>query len=217
MKIATGRLARYRKYLAKGLLPHKILQMLGAAGIVIQPYHFYLEEPAGRSPSLRDADPTEYEFAEAGPDDADGIAALDPKIDSRPQIRDDFNRGRRAFVLRKEGTIVAVTWCDTAEIGFLPCRRALSGDEAYLYGMETAYEHRGHEIAPFLRWKALEYLARSGRRHVYSYSDYFNRPALRFKEKIGARIMFTGLYLGIWGIGGRNWILRTRAAPDRGP
>ena len=80
--------------------------------------------------------------------------------------------------------------------------------------MQTLHRHRGHDIAPRLRWKCLEFLAASGRRSCYSYSDYFNRPAIRFKEKIGARKLFTGMYVGIRGLGGKNFILRRY---DRGP
>ena len=42
---------------------------------------------------------------------------------------------------------------------------------------------------------------------LYSYTDYFNRPAVRFKEKIGARILFVGLYVELFGMVKKNWIL----------
>ena len=126
--IAGEILARYRTSISKGLLPHKVLQVLASAGVVIQPYHFYREQAAPRPPHLRDSGSAGPEFAEAGPGDAVAIAALDPKTDGRAQIANDFSKGRRCFVLRMEGEIIAATWCDTAELDFNPCRRPLGDD-----------------------------------------------------------------------------------------
>jgi hypothetical protein len=188
--------ARYRKSLANGLLTHKLLQILAARGVVIEPYYFY-REPRSRP---EDAVAAEFEFFEAGPADQAGIAALDPKSDSRAAIARAFRGGKRCFALRHGGRIVAATWCDVREIDFEPCRRPLGPGEAYLYGMETLYSYRGHNLAPSLRALCHARLMEEGRPVVYSYTDRFNRPAVRFKEKIGAEVLFTGLFVKIFGI-----------------
>lgn len=204
------RLRRYRTYLSNGLLAHKLLQLLGGIGLVIEPYHFYREEGIAVPAAPRAGD-GEFEFFEAGRADADGIAALDPRADGTARIVADFGKGRRCFALRRGDVIVACSWCDTAVISFEPCRRTLRPDEAYLYGMETLYAYRGHNLAPYLRSRCHDALRAEGRTRVYSYTDCFNGPAIRFKEKIGATILFTGLHLKLPGLPGRNFILRGAA------
>jgi hypothetical protein len=202
-----GRIERYRTLLANGLLAHKLLRVLAGAGIVIEPYYFYQEGVPGAAVKRGGAGFEGFGFFEAGPGDAEGISALDPKADNLDEIRENFRKGKRCFGLRHEGRIVAVSWCDVRDIGYEPCRRPLERDEAYLYGMETLYAHRGHNLAPYLRSLCHSTLHAEGRDVVYSYTDRFNRPAVRFKEKIGARPLFTGLYVKLPGLRGRNRIL----------
>lgn len=202
-----GRFERYRTYLANGLLPHKILQVLAGAGIVIEPYYFYQEGVPGAAVNRGGAGFGEFEFFEAGIEHTEGIAGLDPNSDQREAIRANFLGGKRCFALRREGRIVAASWCDIGEISYDPCRRPLGRDEAYLYGMETLYAYRGHNLAPYLRSLCHDALRAEGRPIVYSYTDRFNRPAVRFKEKIGARLLFTGLYVKVFRFPGRNHIL----------
>jgi hypothetical protein len=204
-----GKLGRYRTYLANGLLVHEILHLLGRAGIVIEPYYFYQERIAAPA---RPADRSRfegYDFFEAGIADAEGIAAIDPDHDHREEIRENFRQGKRCFALRHEGRIVAASWCNVREINYEPCRRPTGRNEAYLYGMETLYSYRGHNLAPYLRARCHEALLADGRDIVYSYTDRFNHPAVRFKEKIGARLLFTGLYVKVFGLPVGNRILRT--------
>jgi GNAT superfamily N-acetyltransferase len=212
-----GRLERYRTYLSNGLLAHKLLRMLSGAGIVIEPYYFYQEGTTDRVHVAEGRRFEEYDFFEAGTADTDGIAALDPNADHRGEIRNNFRNGKRCFALTHAGRIVAVSWCDIREIGFEPCRRPLERDEAYLYGMETLYAYRGHNLAPFLRTRCLELLRAEGRNVIYSYSDRFNHPAVRFKEKIGAKVLFTGLYVKLFDLPGWNRIVRTQNQVLRAP
>jgi GNAT superfamily N-acetyltransferase len=205
-----GKIERYTTYLAKGLLPHKLLRLLAGAGIVIEPYYFYQEGPAGPITAV-DAQRFEgYDFFEAGMEDADGIAALDPNSDHLGEIRDNFRNGKRCFAFRQGGRIVAASWCDIREISYEPCRRPLERDEAYLYGMQIPYAFRGQNLAPYLRARCIGLLRTEGRSVIYSYTDRFNRPAVRFKEKIGARLLFTGLYVKIFGLPGWNRITSTQ-------
>ena len=190
---------RYLTLLANGLLVHKVLKVLAGAGIVVEPYSFYREPASPTPPPTKSADGSEFEFFEAGPGDAGGIASLDGKRDNRDEILRSFRNGKRCFAVSHGGRIVAVSWCDVREIDYEPCRRPLSGDEAYLYGMETLFSHRGHSLAPYLRSLCHHALLAEGRKVVYSYTDRFNRPAVRFKAKIGARRLFTGLYVKVFG------------------
>jgi GNAT superfamily N-acetyltransferase len=141
--------------------------------------------------------------------------------DQLEQIREDFRLGRRCFAFRRGDEIVAASWCDTKEIHFPPCRRALARNEAYLYHAEVSRRYRGHDLAGHLRAKSYAALRSSGCDLLYSYSDYFNRPAKRFKEKIGARVLVVGLHLGCFGLWEKNWVRRVNdpvlpASPSSG-
>jgi hypothetical protein len=205
-----SRFERYRTYLRNGLFLHKILLLLGKFGFVIEPYIFYCEynsEPVHLR-SGRDVDG--LEFFEAGMEDAEGLALLDPNMDLRKEIRREFEAGRRCFALKREGTIIAASWCNTREIDFEPCRRPLAPNEVYLSMTMTLYRWRGRDMALYLRSRLREALLADGRDVAYSFTDYYNRPARRFKSKLGARLMFTGLFIKVFNFRGVNWTLVSR-------
>lgn len=47
-----------------------------------------------------------------------------------------------------------------------------------------------------------------GRDEFYSYSEYYNTPAMRFKEKLGGKAVLTGLRLGLFKRYSWNWVLK---------
>ena len=194
------RIQRYRKYLSNGLLAYKLFQILARAGILIERYHYFVEPPVPRGFGGKSPNSVGYEYYEAGPADLEQIAALDPNDDPREEIRSSFVNGMRCFTLRHQGRIVAATWCNVHEINYDPCRRRLDPDEAYLFGTQTLYEYRGRNVAAILRTYLHDALAAEGRKRVYSYTDTLNRPAVRFKEKIGAHILFDGLLVRVFGV-----------------
>ncbi len=202
-----GDLQRYGKYIANGLVLHKMLQLLESIGVLIQPYFFYQENLHLHLDLSRGARFDGYHFSEVGPGQVEGIAGLDPNSDSRDSILHEFRLGRRCFALRHHGRIVAASWCDTHEINFTPLRRRLEHHEAYLYRTETLYAYRGRDVAAFLRSKIYDLLLADDRDVLYSYTDYFNHSAVRFKKKIGARVLFVGLHVRLFGSKWKNWKL----------
>lgn len=199
---------RYPKLIANGLLIQKVLLTLRSAGIVIEPYYFYQESPSG--PLQADtADRMEgFEFRELGREDTAEIASFYRRHPSAEEIRRRFEGGQRCFALKSRERIAAFSWCDTAEISFRPCGRPLEGHEAYLYGAETLFEFRGRKLQPFLRRRCYEALNAEGKWIFYSYSDFFNYPALHFKAKVGARVLRIGLSLRIFNILEKGWTLK---------
>ncbi len=192
-------------------------------GVLIEPYYFYQEWlPADPVPP-RLSENAGYRFLELGVGQTEAIAALDPNTDTSAQIRGEFAMGRRCFAITHGGTVVGASWIDTAEIHFPPCRRTLDADEAYIFRTEILYSYRGRNIATLLRARLYAFLRSEGRKRVYSYTDYFNYPAVRFKNKIGASALFVGLYVGLFGLASKNWVIRRPrrgaggAAPTEGP
>ena len=88
------------------------------------------------------------------------------------------------------------------------CDYELGPGEAYLYDAFIAPDFRGRSLAPYMRAESYKHLRRVGRHTFYSISDYFNSPAIKFKEKLNAEAI--RLYLQIK-LGGREigqWMLR---------
>jgi hypothetical protein len=74
----------------------------------------------------------------------------------------------------------------------------MAQDEAYLFDAYTLLPCRGKGIAPFMRYELYRVLDKFGKRTLYSYSDVFNLPALKFKQKLNARIVELNLYIDIF-------------------
>jgi hypothetical protein len=116
--------------------------------------------------------------------------------------------GDRCFGLVRDGSVLCFTWCSLSAIEYGPVRRRLEKNEAYFYGAWTPYASRGLSLAPYLRYQCYRKLDSEGITVLYSLSDYFNRPAVRFKRKMGARELQTGLNVVIWGGLRKHWILK---------
>ena len=89
--------------------------------------------------------------------------------------------------LKNGSTIVAHMWCnlsmcDSPLLGF-----PLKQNEAYLTGARTLEAYKGKNIAPYLRYHFYKLLHEMGRTELYSVTEYFNKSAIKFKEKLGAR------------------------------
>ncbi len=203
-----GRLRRFPTYIAKGLLVQKILQLLKSAGIVFEPYYFYQEGPFVPGTANPPEHGNDFVFAEIGMESFPEISSIDSLNPSREELTSRFLEGGRCFALKQGDRVVAFSWCNTKTITFDPCRRPLGPREAYLYGAETLFEFRGMRLQPYLRSLCYRELRGEGRDVVYSYSDYFNYPALRFKERLGSRILFVGLHVTIFGKWKWSTILR---------
>ena len=78
-------------------------------------------------------------------------------------------------------------WINIKERGFKETIIQLKSDEAYLWNMYTMESFRGMNIAPYLRYKSYEVLKGMGRDKLYSISEYFNTPAIKFKLKLNAK------------------------------
>ncbi len=84
-------------------------------------------------------------------------------------------------------------------------------NEAYLFDAFTLREYRGHNIAPFMRYSCYQELSKMGYNTFYSYSDYFNVPAIRFKAKLAARLLRLCLYIRLFNTFSGHWQLKKYA------
>jgi GNAT superfamily N-acetyltransferase len=117
------------------------------------------------------------------------------------ELRSRLEDGNLCLGARRDGHLVAFTWCNFTRCKSQGYSFPLNDDEAYSFDAYTAPELRGQGLAPALRYRLYEELARKGRTKLYSMSDRFNAPALRFKLKLGAKILRPDWYVTLF----RRW------------
>ena len=123
-----------------------------------------------------------------------------PEIgESEEELKQRLEDGGLCIGLRLDGALAACNWanlkrCDSRCLPF-----ELSNDEAYLGYARTFMAYRGKNLAPYLRCKMYEQLQRIGRTRLYSITEYFNTPAIRFKKKLNVRPVKFGCWYRLAG------------------
>ncbi len=188
-----------------------VLRRLERIGLVLRPFVLIREGIASGPPVVADA-----RFRAGFIDEADIPELVRSGSRDAATCRDRLQQGQLCYGIKDGERIVAKMWCDLSEINFRPMRRALAPNEAYLYAAYTDPDVRGQNLAPLMREQCYAALRARGRDVFWSYSDYYNAPARRFKEKLGAIETAVGLYVSIFGRPVRTVILRRRRVEASG-
>lgn len=159
----------------------------------------------GSRPPQRPAD--RLRFGPVTAADIDGLLRMEPRP-ARPELERRFAEGMLCYGVRDGATLVAKTCCDLAEFNYPPARRKLESDEAYLFAAYIDPDYRGHNLAPYMRAECYEALRAMGRTRLWSYTDYYNTPARRFKAKLGAVEEALCLHVELFGRWSRTLTLR---------
>ena len=142
--------------------------------------------------------PETFRFGYLDANGIDELLRLEPSVD-REELVVWFSAGKRCYGVWDSSRLVAKMWCDLDEFSYPPNFRKLENDEAYIYAAFTDPEYRGMSLAPMMRANCYNSLRAMGRNRLYSYTDYFNTPARRFKLKLGARDECLRLHLQLFG------------------
>ena len=119
-------------------------------------------------------------------DDIPELIRLEP--DAVPaDLREWFGTGRLCFGVKDNQRLIAKMWCDLREFSFPPNRGVLEQHEAYLFAAYADPEYRGQGLASHMRNACYQALRERGKSTFYSYTDFFNVAARRFKSNIGAK------------------------------
>ncbi len=153
-----------------------------------------------------------FEFTELGLQDMPALDRFDGRSIRKETLQKRIKQGHKCFALKTDGSIAAFTWCNPNEIHhYKLSSRTLKQREAYLYDAQTHYNFRGRNLAPYLRYKSYYALNLMGFDILYSCSDYFNRPAIRFKQKLNARFLSIGMNLNLIGLYKKSWVIKQLA------
>ena len=214
MKAIGVAIARFRDKQRKGLLglwaferATAALRRLGLGVHLSVAYQEGTED--GGPPAIRLTDCT---ISLAAPEDAQEIAAVESYPLPVGDLRERFGRGAGCYLLRHCGSIAAFTWF---EVGGPPRPRlglTFGPQDVYLFDAHTAPAYRGLNLLPFLRHRLYRDLEARGHSTFLSSTVCFNRPAHRFKQKLGAKPWRMTLYLSLFGRMQRVFVLRRYAA-----
>lgn len=156
-------------------------------GLYVRPYYVVLEQRGTEDlPQVR----LEFESFEMRPfneEDMAIIAAIPDRRFPEESLLKRLKEGKRCFGIKCEGQIAAFTWVDFKECGVSDSRHPLNENEAYLFDAYTLPSFRGKNLAPIIRHYAYEQLEGMGIKTLYSITDFFNTPSMRFKAKLGAK------------------------------
>ena len=106
--------------------------------------------------------------------------------------------GHFCFGLVKDNRVVAFGWVNPHEGRSGLCRFPLEPNEAYYYDLYTLHDYRGRGLALYLRHETYRHLTQMGLSKYYSVIDALNTPAVKFKKKLRARFIYTGVSIKLF-------------------
>jgi len=181
-----------------------VLRQLENVGVHLEPF-FTVREGESHT-ELGDTDKFRFDFI--AEDEFDSLVAFERIVD-RSTLRAWLDSGKRCFAVWDNDKLIATMWCDFDEYNFAPNYRQLAADEVYLYAAYSDPSYRGQNIAPKMRLQCYAALRELGCSRFYSYTQYFNVAARRFKLKLGARNEELRFYYCLFGRWSNTVTLRT--------
>lgn len=189
-----------------GLATQRVIERLSGLGVTLNPYLLFRE---GVRPHQTEWPVLAQEFRSSVLVESD-VAAVAACTSWRTieQVEGRLAKGHLCILLKSGERIAGYTWADFDEVNDAACDYELGPGEAYLYDAFVAPEFRGRSLAPYLRVESYKHLRQAGRHTFYSISDSFNRPAIKFKEKLNAEAirLYLQIKLGDRQVG--QWLLR---------
>ena len=194
-------LAHLRDKVRYSPLPRIFIDGLDKLGIQIHLIYLIREGITGGVARQHQDGLEGYEVGFLGAEDMTEMAQIPYRFISYEELQSRLKDGNLCLGAKRDGRLVAFTWCNLTRCQSEGYSFSLNDDEAYLFDAYTASDLRGQGLAPALRYHLYEELERMGRTKLYSITDRFNAPALRFKLKLGAGILKSDWYITLF----RKW------------
>lgn len=177
-----------------------VIVALKRVRITINPYYVFIEGLFdGRLPELQ----TRFEGYSIGSlttEDMKTISRIPGRKVTLQQLMKRLDDGNMCFGMKHSNELVAFTWYDLNESNIKGRKVSLKKNEAYLFDAYTLVAYRGKGIAPYMRYQVYRELVKLGKTKLYSFSDYFNPPAIKFKQKLNAKYLELRIIVGF-----RRW------------
>jgi hypothetical protein len=179
-------------------LPQLMIDVFAKTGVYLQPFYFFLEGSSDKGVPERYNLPAGYTIGFMDADEIELLSALPERNIPAEELRERLKYGKLCLGVKYNGDLAAFTWCNMAQCTFPGYPFDLKEDEAYLFDAHTAIPYRGKGLAPMVRYQLYLALARMGKTKLYSFSDMFNKPAIRFKQKLNSKIIDKGLFVRLF-------------------
>jgi len=180
-----------------GLFMYGVTNRLAKMGIEFRPYYWELENVTTNTPPKIKGDTSEYTIKYLDSEDIKFICANGLGYDLQEKL-DKLNNGQLCVGLMHKDKISAYSWIELNELNFRKKKVSLKENESYLGGMFTVELYRGRNLATYLRYQSYKILNEKGIDTIYSISDYFNYPAIKFKKKLNSKHKKLYLYIEIF-------------------
>jgi hypothetical protein len=198
MEVNKGRFYRIKWFwniLKNGLFLFGLRNRLTRLGLDFDPFYWVLEGASDiEPPQIKDNNTSDYEIVYLGIDEIDTVRKKIVGTDQTPRIL-DFHSQIMCIALSHKGEIAAFTLIELDHFKYKRIVFHLKKNEAYLFNMYTFEDHRGKNLAPYLRYQSYLMLRNMGRDRIYSITQFFNKSAKRFKKKLNSRNL--KLYISI--------------------
>ena len=183
-----------------------ILDALSKLGIKIILFYVFLEKETADPPDF-ESEFEEYEVKGLFQTDMTQIAAIPERKVTFDELSKRISEGKRCLGMKHQGRLIAFTWCDLNECHYEGYRFPLRPNEAYLFDSYTSIPYRGRGILPYLRRRMYAELKQLGKNTFYSVSNRYYISAVRFKLKLNAKIVDSGIYIELF----KRWRFTSKA------
>ena len=182
-----------------GMTLQSIRYLLMRIGIEFSPYYIFLDGINGTElPEMKGIGEDYYTCEFLGPEHMKIIGAVNYAGFSENKLLSLLEAGEKCIALKHKDEIACFMWMNFVEFSYKSTVVHLKSNEAYLWFMYTMESYRGKNLAPYLRYRSYKILEEMGRNRLYSISDYFNSPAVRFKKKLNTRKLKLILYIQLF-------------------
>jgi hypothetical protein len=164
-------------------------------GLEITPYYIVLEGLFGKTIPALEHPPEGYVPGFFGPGDMKAVAALPGRTLPEEKLHKRLEKGHLCYGLKFDGQPAAFNWFDSEALVCGPHRILMKEHEASLYDAFTDMDHRGKGLAPYIRYQSYKEMAAKGKTRIYSVSTFFNTSSIKFKQKLGARLIESHLLI----------------------
>jgi GNAT superfamily N-acetyltransferase len=177
-----------------------VVEALKKIKINVYPYLIFVEEfyEDITSPQI-DSELNKYKIVFLGPEDMKTIEALPDRNPTEAELLNRLNEQKVCMALKLGRELAAFTWYDLKECNIHGIKCPINDNEAYLFDAYTLPSYRGKGIAPFVRYRSYQELKNIGKHRLLSFSDYYNAPAIRFKQKLKAKRLELRIAVGLRG------------------
>ncbi|WP_276392377.1 hypothetical protein [Eudoraea chungangensis] len=189
MEVNNNRFYRLKWFwniLSNGLLLFGIRNRLAQIGLDIDPY-YWVEEGYTEIdiPKIKE-EQNEYSIVHLNLDE---IHRVRKKVIANTPASDlpIFNDKQKAIGVKYKNEIAAFMFIELEDFYYHKRKISLNKNEAYLFHMYTFENHRGKNLAPYLRYHSYLILKELGIKNIYSITQYFNTSSKNFKRKLSAQ------------------------------